>query len=350
MKILGIETSCDETGAAVVEDGIKLLSNVVSTSLALHQKYGGIVPEVAAREQVKVIIPVICQALEEAKTNWRDIDALAVTVGPGLVGSLLVGVETAKTLSLIFKKPIIPVNHLYGHLYANWLTKDLRKEKGVRKQNLKSLSQISFPTVALIVSGGHTDLVLMEDHQKIKWLGGTRDDAAGEAFDKVARVLGLSYPGGPAIEKIAKNGDPKAFNFPRAMVGEDNFDFSFSGLKTAVVQEVRREMKKEKSLSQISVSNLAASFQQAVIDVLVTKTINAAKKYNAQEILLGGGVAANTLLRNKLNETSNKLGIPVKFPIIEFCLDNGAMIASAAYFNLKPFPLERIQAEPGLYF
>jgi N6-L-threonylcarbamoyladenine synthase len=354
MPLLGIETSCDETGAAVVKDGTKLLSNVVSSSAALHQKYGGVVPEVAAREQIKVIVPVICQALDEAKTNLEKIDALAVTVGPGLIGSLLVGVETAKTLALIFKKPIIPVNHLYGHLYANWLT-DYRLQTTARTKAVvgsqKAVSmQPNFPLVALIVSGGHTDLILMKGHGQIKWLGGTRDDAAGEAFDKVARFLGLSYPGGPAIEKVSERGDVSRFTFPRPMIDEDNFDFSFSGLKTAVVQEVRKEVEKEKTLSQISISNLASSFQQAIVDVLVTKTIKAAQKYRVKEILLGGGVAANSALRLQLTDYSKRLGIPVRFPPVELCTDNGVVIASVAFFNFKPKPPEKIQAKPGLYF
>jgi len=326
MRILGIETSCDETGASAVENGTKLLSNVVSSSVLLHQKYGGVVPELAAREQVKVIIPVICEALDEAKTTLEKIDALAVTVGHGLIGSLLVSVETAKTLALIFQKPIVPVSHLYGHLYANWIG---------QKEDL------NFPIVSLIVSGGHTDLILMEGHQKIKWLGGTRDDAAGEAFDKVARLLGLSYPGGPVIEKAAKTGNPKAFNLPRPMIDEDDFDFSFSGLKTAVVNLVRKIEK------PLPVADIAASFQEASVTVLVKKTTKAAQKYKAKKILLGGGVAANKLLRERM---SKKSYVPVNFPPIELCIDNAAMIASAAFFNFKPVPPEKIQAQPGLCF
>jgi N6-L-threonylcarbamoyladenine synthase len=329
MRILGIETSCDETGAALVENGTKLLSNVVSSSVALHQKYGGVVPELAAREQVKVIIPVICEALDEAGATLEEIDALAVTVGHGLIGSLLVGVETAKTLALIFKKSIVPVSHLYGHLYANWIG---------QKEDLK------FPIVSLIVSGGHTDLVLMEGHQKIKWLGGTRDDAAGEAFDKVARLLGLSYPGGPVIEKAAKTGNPEAFNFPRPMIDEDNFDFSFSGLKTAVVNLVHKIKK------PLPTFDIAASFQEALVDVLVTKTVRATQKYKAKEILLGGGVAANQYLVSRFKVEGERLGIQVFSPPIELCIDNAAMIAAAAFYNPKPTPPEKIQAQPGLYF
>lgn len=330
MKILGIETSCDETAAAVVENGIKLLSSVVSSSVKLHQKYGGVVPEVAAREQVKVIIPVIQEALDEAKVSTDHIDAIATTVGPGLIGSLLVGVETAKALAFISNKPIIPQNHLIGHIYANWL--------GTEAPN--------FPLVALIVSGGHTDLIYMEEHANYKWLGGTRDDAAGEAFDKVARLLGLGYPGGPEIERIAKNGSPTAFNFPRPLIGSVDFDFSFSGLKTSVVNLVRGSQ----SPLQDKIPDLAASFQAAIVDVLVTKTTKAAQTFKVKEILVGGGVAANQLLRSQLAIHGSQLGVKVRFPSVELSIDNAAMIASAAYFNFKPQRLEKIQAQPGLYF
>lgn len=329
MRILGIETSCDETGVAIVENGRKILANVISSSVELHKKYGGVVPEVAAREQVKVIIPAIQEALDEASLNWQQIDAIAVTVGPGLIGSLLVGTETAKTLSMLFEKPLVPVNHLIGHVYANWLTKNSPQ----------------FPLVALIVSGGHTDLVYMENHGKYKWLGGTRDDAAGEAFDKVARILGLEYPGGPEIEKVAQGGNPTKFNLPRPMISSGDFDFSFAGLKTAVVNLV-----KTISDEQLAISDIAASFQAAIVDVLVAKTIRATQKYKVRQILLGGGVAANASLRDRMQETSNKIGISVRFPPIELCIDNGAMIASAAFYNFKPISIETLQAQPGLYF
>lgn len=331
MKILGIETSCDETGVAVVKDGQKILSNVISTSVELHKKYGGVVPEIAAREQVKVIIPAIQEALNGANLNWENIDAIGVTIGPGLVGSLLVGTETAKSLGFVYKKPVIPVNHLVGHVYSNFLD---AKEK------------IQFPALCLIVSGGHTDLVLMAGHEKFKWLGGTRDDAAGEAFDKVARVLGLGYPGGPEIERHAQNFKLKISNFklPRPMIDTNDFDFSFSGLKTAVVNLVSNEKK------PLSVPDVAASFQQAITDVLVTKTIKAAQKYKIKQILLGGGVAANLALRSKLSDYGKKIRVAVRFPPIELCIDNGAMVASTAFYNFKPESPEKIQAEPGLYF
>jgi N6-L-threonylcarbamoyladenine synthase len=268
-----------------------------------------------------------------------------------LIGSLLVGVETAKTLSLVWNKPIVPVNHLWGHIYSNWLKPEVNSKLKIENRKIKQSIHhlpfsIHFPIVALVVSGGHTDLVLMNDHGKSKWLGGTFDDAAGEAFDKIARFLNLGYPGGPAIEKVSKNGNPKAFDFPRPLVSVKNFDFSFSGLKTAVVNTV----KKEKSLTQSSISNLAASFQQAVVDVLVEKTIQAAEKFEAKEIIVGGGVAANSDLRSQLTANSKKLGIPVRFADKEYCGDNAAMIASAAYFNFKPKSISQIQASPSLHF
>jgi len=345
MNILGIETSCDETSAAIVEqkrDGsLKLLSNVVSSSIKLHAKTGGIIPEVAAREQIKFIIPVINEALV------APFDAIAVTVGPGLLGSLLVGVETAKTLSFVFNKPLIPTNHLLGHIYANWL-----------EQN----SEIEFPALSLVVSGGHTDLILINDHKKIKWLGGTRDDAAGEAFDKIGRLIGLPYPGGPAIEKAALNGNPKAFNFPRPIIDSDDFDFSFSGLKTAVFREVQTMKKPARhqlspqatagGLNNETIDNISASVQQAIVDVLIKKTLSAAQKFKVKSILLGGGVAANQKLRNELNSSlithnlSLKLFAPPKF----LCTDNGAMIAAAAFYNGEQTPWNKISANPQLYF
>lgn len=315
MRILGIETSCDETAAAVVKDGTKILSNVMTSSVELHQKTGGIIPEVAAREQVRCIIPVI----EEALTS--KIDVIAVTIGPGLIGSLLVGVETAKTLAYVWKKPIVPVNHLQAHLYANWL-----EDKKPR-----------FPTIGLVVSGGHTDLVLMKNHGKLKWLGGTRDDAAGECFDKTARLLGLSYPGGPAIEKTAQKGNSQAFDLPRPMIKQKNFDFSFAGLKTAV-SRVTKEQK-----TKIKKEDLAASIQQAIVDVLVEKTVRAAEKYKVKSVLLAGGVAANKKLREKM-----KLEINLFVPPPKLCTDNATYIAACAYFNYQPISWQKIKANPGL--
>jgi len=325
--ILGIETSCDETAAAVVQDGTKLISNVVASSQAMHAKYGGIIPDQAAREQLKSIIPVIHEALVSSNQYpATNIDAIAVTYGPGLIGSLLVGVETAKALSLAWNKPIIPVNHLIGHIYGNWLT--------VNREPV-------LPAIVLLVSGGHTELVLMTGHGKFKLLGSTRDDAAGECLDKCARILGLGYPGGPAIEKAALVGN--GIKLPRPMIHDKNFDFSFSGLKTALAA-VNREPG--------STSNqLAYELQEAVTDVLVAKTLAAAKKYSPKSILLCGGVAANKRLREKMVSTVNReLGSTVNFfvPPISLCTDNAAYIASAAFFNYHPISWEKITADPGL--
>ena len=304
MTILGIETSCDETAAAVVKDGTQLISNVVASSQQMHAKFGGIIPENAAREQIKSIIPVIKETLV------CDIDAIAVTVGPGLIGSLLVGVETAKTLSYAWNKPLIPVNHLIGHIYANWL-----------------VSKPQFPALVLLVSGGHSELILMADHGKYKYLGGTRDDAAGECFDKCARLLNLGYPGGPAISKAAIKND--LYKLPRPMINSKDFDFSFSGLKTVVANSPRDNP-----------NYLAYELQEAITDVLVTKTRRAAEKYQVKNILLAGGVAANKRLREKIPEAL--------CPPIELCTDNAAYIASAAFFNYKEVPWHKVNADPSL--
>lgn len=348
MRILGIETSCDETSASVVEEDlgsktVKLLSNVVSSSLEIHSKTGGIIPENAAREQIKYIVPVIEKAINETG-SFSKIDAIAVTIGPGLIGSLLVGVETAKTLAYILNKPIIPINHLIGHIYANFVCEISKLD--ARRYSLNA--NVRFPAIALVVSGGHTDLVLMKGHGKIKTLGGTRDDAAGEAFDKIGRILGLPYPGGPAIENAAKNGNAKSFNFPRPMINSDDFDFSFSGLKTAV----SREVKTIEQLNNVTISDLSASLQQAIIDVLVTKTLKAAEKYSVKSILLSGGVAANQKLREEFELNAKRYLLDAKFfaPAKNLCTDNAAMIASAAFFNFKPIPWRKIVADPELYF
>lgn len=368
MRILGIETSCDETAAAVVEGKmndkkVNILSNVVVSSLTLHSKTGGIIPEVAAREQVKYIIPVIKKAIENCKLKIENLDAIAVTVGPGLIGSLLVGVETAKTLAYVWNKPIIPVNHLIGHIYANFVSKNPKSE--IRNPKLDARryqlnADIKFPALSLIVSGGHTDLVLLKDHGKIKWLGGTRDDAAGEAFDKIGRLLGLPYPGGPSIEKTAQNGNPKTFNFPRPIIDSCDLDFSFSGLKTSVFRKIQtmKQLNPEKIASQFNgagnetIADLSACVQQAIIDVLITKTLKAAQKYKVKSILLGGGVAANQKLRNelKLNAKRYTLNAKIFAPEKKLCTDNAAMIAVAASFNYKPVPWQKLTANPELYF
>lgn len=344
MNILGIETSCDETSAAVLEgtgNNVVLKSNVVASSLALHAQTGGVIPENAAREQLKCILPVIKEALQKAfdtsdtLDTLRHIDAIAVTYGPGLIGSLLVGVETAKTLAFVLNKPIIPVNHMVGHIYANWLM-----------ANSKWQAAIAFPAIALVVSGGHTDLLLIEKHGSFKLLGGTRDDAAGEAFDKIGRLLGLPYPAGPVIEKLAKDGDPKRFRFPRPLIGSDDFEFSFSGLKTAVLREVQ----KQKELDDQTVKDLARATQDAIIDVLTKKTIKAAKQFGIQSIILSGGVAANRTLREKFEELTSQSPINFFAPPRSLCTDNAAMIAAAAYFNKLPQNINDITANPELYF
>lgn len=310
MKILGIETSCDETAVAVVADGRKILSSLIASQVDIHARYGGVVPEVASRQHLLAILPLLQQAMSEAKVDWPDIDAVAVTHGPGLAGSLLVGVSVAKSISLSRNLPLIPVNHLEGHIYANWL---------LGKTGETSVPV--FPLVCLIVSGGHSDIVLMSDHGRYTLLGRTRDDAAGEAFDKAARILGLGYPGGPAIDRAAREGIPSV-TLPHAWLKGTN-DFSFSGIKTALMRMV-------KTGEIDSKPNTAASFQEAIVDVLVTKTADAAKQYRVQQVLLAGGVAANSRLRQRMVEVSP---VPVLIPPPVFCTDNAAMIAAAAYFR-----------------
>ncbi|MFV1916897.1 MAG: tRNA (adenosine(37)-N6)-threonylcarbamoyltransferase complex transferase subunit TsaD [Patescibacteria group bacterium] len=356
MLVLGIETSCDETAAAVVEDGTKILSNVVATSSEMHAKTGGIIPEQAARQQIKSIIPVIEQSFSDAfnikspTTNYQllttKIDAIAVTIGPGLIGSLLVGVETAKTLSYLWKKPIIPVNHLAAHVYANWL-----EQKSKVKSQRSNVPQ--FPALALVVSGGHTDLVLMKGHGKLTWIGGTRDDAAGEAFDKTARLLGLPYPGGPAISKEADkffgqlsiNNHQVLKMFPRPMIDENNFDWSFSGLKTSVFRKVNGKRLKVKERQKFS-----AEIQEAIVDVLVKKTLKAVNKFKPKSLFLSGGVAANKRLKEKFENRIKTEILQVIFhvPPAKLCTDNAAYIASYANFNYKPVDWRKIKANPQL--
>jgi N6-L-threonylcarbamoyladenine synthase len=305
MKILGIETSCDETAAAVVEDGTKILSNEIASQIEIHARYGGIVPEVASRQHILAIIPILEQAMAKARVSWSDLDGIAVTMGPGLAGSLLVGVSVAKAIALAQQLPLVGVNHLEAHIYANWL----------------SGNRPLFPLISLIVSGGHSDLVLMRDHLDYALLGRTRDDAAGEAFDKAARILGLGYPGGPAIEKAAREGIA-SIKLPRAWLKGTN-DFSFSGLKTALLRLAEG--------GKVSaMADGAASFQEAIIDVLVTKTVAIAKEHQTKQILLAGGVAANSLLRQRLKESSP---IPVLVPEPILCTDNAAMVAAGGYYQ-----------------
>jgi len=358
MNILGIETSCDETAAAVVRDGREILSNVIASQVDLHARYGGIVPEVASRQHLLAIIPIIQEAMAQAQTRWGDLDAIAVTNGPGLAGSLIVGVNFAKAIALSLGIPLLGINHMEGHIYANWL-------EG---------STPDFPAICLIVSGGHSDLLLIKGHGSYQLLGKTRDDAAGEAFDKVSRLLGLGYPGGPAIEQFAMEGNSARYRLPRAWL-KDSDDFSFSGLKTAVLHLVETQLQKAHLEDAISISectpsqtltaggkfemgsgsisstsksaethpkvqlhlekgekaDIAASFQKAVADVLVSKTVAAAKRLNTRQMLLGGGVAANHLLRQMMAQRSP---IPILIPNPILCTDNAAMIASCGYFHL----------------
>ncbi len=329
MKILGIETSFDETAAAIVENGQKILSSKEATTSKLTRQYGGLVPEQAAREQIRCIIPVIQEVLTETKLKLKDVDAIACTLGPGLIGSLLVGVETAKTLGFCLKKPLVPVNHIKAHLYANFI---------------HSYEKISFPSLGLIVSGGHTELFLIKNKNHFQWLGGTLDDAAGECLDKCARVLGFGYPGGPAIEKAALKADKKPdFKLPRPLIHKNNLNFSFSGLKTAFIKEIKQKPLIDKNL-------LAWELQEAVTDVLVKKTLLAAEKFKVKAILLGGGVAANQKLRDKLTlgVQKTKLKTDLFIPEKKLCTDNAIIVATAAFFDFKSQDWKTVKANPAL--
>jgi N6-L-threonylcarbamoyladenine synthase len=362
MRILAIETSCDETGAAVVEKHhseqfVRVLSNITATSSKIHAKTGGVIPEFAAREQVKAIIPVIARALNKSRginhESWKnarrilaeDIDAIAITHGPGLIGSLLVGTETAKALSFGFKKPLVPVHHLLAHLFANWLTADTP----------------SFPFIGLIVSGGHTDLLFFESVSKFKWLGGTRDDAAGEALDKIGRLLGLAYPAGPEIERRAnKFSESRIMNqesrikFQSPLINSEGFDFSFSGLKTEAARYISTMPagRQAKHLAKRLVSEICCAIQDAVFKVLVKKTIRAVKLYNVSQIVIGGGVSANQTLINgfKSSIINNKLSMRIFSPEKQFATDNAAMIGAYALLNYQPVDWDKITALPELYF
>jgi N6-L-threonylcarbamoyladenine synthase len=331
VRVLGIETSCDETAVAVVEDGLKVLSNVLSSQHEIHARFGGVVPELASRAHVERLNPLLDVALAEAGMRWAEVDAVAVTRGPGLVGALLVGLATAKAIALALDAPLVAVNHLEGHIYANFL------EHGPPEP----------PYVSLIVSGGHTMLVYTPEEQRYEVLGQTVDDAAGEAFDKVARFLGLGFPGGPELDRLARKGDPKAVDFPRAMAGSGDYDFSLSGLKTAVVRYVRKE---EREGKKTSIPDLAASFQEAVVDVQVQKTMAAAEEKGAASVLLGGGVVANSRLRERMAEEAERRGIRLLFPSPELCTDNAAMIASVGFFRLMRGERASfdVGADPGL--
>ena len=312
--ILGIETSCDETSAAVVVNGRKILSNIIASQIDLHAEYGGVVPEIASRKHVELILPVIDSALKEAGIDLEDVDAIAVTYGPGLVGALLVGVTAAKAIAAALDKPLIKVHHIEGHIAANYI----------------SHPDLEPPYISLIASGGHSHIVHVKDYLDFDVLGITRDDAAGEVFDKIARVLGLGYPGGPVIDKQAKLGNPKAAHFPRVNFPGGSYDFSFSGLKTAVINYVNTARQKGEELS---IPDICASFQQAVVDVLVDHTLKAAQSIDVKKIALAGGVASNSLLRETFQSRGKETGIDVIFPAPILCTDNAAMIAAAGYYS-----------------
>jgi N6-L-threonylcarbamoyladenine synthase len=315
VRVLGIETSCDETGVAVVEDG-RILSNLLASQIDLHEKFGGVVPEVASRAHVEALNPIVEEALEQAGSRFEELDGVAVTVGPGLVGALLVGIAGAKAIAFAQGVPLIGVNHLEGHVYANFL------EHGPPEP----------PYVCLIVSGGHTMLVHMPQEHRYRVLGQTVDDAAGEAFDKIARFIGLGFPGGPALDKLARDGDPASIRFPRSMANSGDYDFSLSGLKTAVLRHVKGERQAGR---EVGLADLAASFQEAIVDVQVTKTMRAATETDSETVLLGGGVVANSRLREQMERAGEENGIRVLFPSLPLCTDNGAMIAAAGASRLE---------------
>ncbi|MGI6109028.1 MAG: tRNA (adenosine(37)-N6)-threonylcarbamoyltransferase complex transferase subunit TsaD [Bacilli bacterium] len=331
MKILAIETSCDETACAVIEDGRSILSSVINTQIPIHTRYGGVVPEIASRNHVMDLPYVIDEALEKAQMELADVDAIAVTRGPGLVGALLVGVSQAKAMAAVLDKPLIGVHHIEGHIAANYL----------QHPELKP------PFLCLVVSGGHSHLVYVRDYTDFEIIGRTRDDAAGEAFDKVARVLGLGYPGGPKIDAAARNGNPHAVEFPRVTLEKDSYDFSFSGLKSAVLNYLNSKKQKGEEVDR---DDIAASFQQAVTDVLVEKTIRCALEKKIDKVVIAGGVSANSELREELAKACEKNGLTFYYPDPVLCTDNAAMIGSQAYYDYLAGERadERLDAKPGL--
>lgn len=363
MRILAIETSCDETAVAILHgegENLVLEKSIVRSQIDLHATYGGVVPEVAAREHLALMIPIVQQALsdttpsnspldlsQELETRGENvrgvnIDAIAVTAGPGLAPALRVGVETAKALAWAWQKPLVPVCHLEGHIYASWLPREI-------KDKSEKIKVPEFPALALIVSGGHTELVLMTDHGRFQRLGETLDDAAGEAFDKVAKMLGLGYPGGPKLAQLAEGGDPKAFDFPRAMLDRDDLVFSFAGLKTSVLYTLRKH---ESELADPKFkADIAASFQEAVVDVLVQKTLRAIERVKPASVILAGGVAANVALRARLDEACRAVDVPLHVPELQYSMDNAAMIAVAGYFRAQRGDFidpTQLQADPNM--
>lgn len=362
MKVLGIESSCDETAASIVEDGRMLHSNVVNSQIDIHAHYGGVVPEVAARSHIEVINPVVNQALSEAQMTWDDIDAIAVTYAPGLIGSLLVGTLAARTLAILHNKPLYPIHHVEAHVYANFITgqaqarvtgpaaSDLRSEaydgsdvRADRKALILPHSQPTFPMLALIVSGGHSQLVLFRDHGNYELLGQTQDDAVGEAFDKVAKIIGLPYPGGPSVASAALHGDPKKYVLPKAKL-KDPYNFSFSGLKTAVLRAVQREVGVDFTfpshelaarLNDIQRADFAASFQHIAIETLVDKAERAFRDFSPASVVIAGGVAANQELRRQLSE---RLPLPIEYAPMQLCTDNAAMIATLGFYYAQHQP------------
>ncbi|NTW70879.1 MAG: tRNA (adenosine(37)-N6)-threonylcarbamoyltransferase complex transferase subunit TsaD [Eubacteriaceae bacterium] len=329
--ILGIETSCDETSVSIVRNGREVISNIIYSQIAIHQPYGGVVPEIASRNHIKKISAITDQAFLEAGLKYHDVDAVAVTYGPGLIGSLLVGLSFAKSFAYGIGKPLMGVNHIDAHICANYIGNE----------------EVKPPFVTLVASGGHSHLILVEDYNRYKVLGQTRDDAAGEAFDKIARTLGLGYPGGPAIDKIALTGNPEAINFPRSYLEENSYDFSFSGLKSAVLNYLNSMHMKN---LEYKVEDVAASFQMAVVEVLASKTVRAAVEYGTDLVCLSGGVACNSLLRKITGELCTKNGIALSYPSLELCTDNGAMVACAGYYKFinKEFSSFDITAKPNL--
>jgi len=367
MLILGIETSCDETAVAQVQDGRHIITNHISSSAEIHAATGGIIPEQAARQQLKSLLPLLSHTLKQTNLTTKgkgdsdlarqgelrsvasggnrrcppEIDAIAITTGPGLIGSLLVGTETAKALAYLWQKPLIPVNHLIAHIYANWIKTKITP--GVAERTPLEWNPPTFPALALVVSGGHTDLVLMKNHDSLKLLGTTRDDAAGEAFDKTARILGLPYPGGPALSQLAQKGQD-TYHLPRPLSHQPTLDWSFSGLKTAVYHLARQEN------PPLHPANLAASIEAAITDILVEKTLQAARKYRPPSLLLSGGVAANRRLREKMSLGIGNLSFNINLyiPPPSLCTDNAAIVAAAAYYHHHPIPWPKVTAHPSL--